>query len=219
MTTLYVTGFGKFGDVETNPTSVVLQSLKADGLPLAPEQCVKECIDVLHVSKNGIDEYLDTVHMSSKNISIHFGINNKATAFALERRAYNNMNFRIPDMAGYEPKEVCIDSDLLLDYPRETGFDLDVVLSKLQEEGFDVAISEDPGRYCCNYVYYQSLRRQAEQNSRTMHSIFIHVPPFTAIDQETQTRFVKRVVALLCANAGNPSILGSHKLMCGIFCC
>lgn len=219
MTTLYVTGFGEFGEVKSNPTSEVLESLKAAGVQLAPEHCVKECIDVLHVSKNGIDEYLETVHISSNNISIHFGINNKATAFALEQCAYNNMDFRIPDMAGYEPKEVCIDPDLLLDYPRTTGFQLDGVLAQLKQEGFDVGISEDPGRYCCNYVYYQSLKRQAKMPcGRAKYSIFIHVPPFAAIDKDTQTRFVRRVVALLCAQATNPSMFESHKIMCGIFC-
>lgn len=200
MTTLYVTGFGKFGDVETNPTSEVLEYIRGEGISLAPEYCVKECIDVLHVSKKGIDEYFDTVHVSSNNISIHFGINSRSTCFNMERYAYNNMDFRIPDMCGDEPKMQCIDEGLILDYPRSTGFDLDDLINILQKEGFNVAISDDPGRYCCNYIYYKSLLRQdnIESKKGEKRSIFIHVPPFSVIDKDTQIAFVRRVVSLLC---------------------
>lgn len=48
-------------------------------------------------------------------------------------------------------------------------------------------ISDDAGRFVCNYVYYHSLQF-AEQKGHK--SLFVHVPLFYRIDEETQMRFV-----------------------------
>lgn len=47
-------------------------------------------------------------------------------------------------------------------------------------------ISNDAGRFVCNYVYYHSLRF-AEQHGNK--SLFVHVPLFSRINEETQMRF------------------------------
>lgn len=53
-------------------------------------------------------------------------------------------------------------------------------------------ISKDAGRFVCNYTYYLSLSHcQAFPNKRWrhhdgIHCLFVHVPPFECIDEETQ---------------------------------
>jgi pyroglutamyl-peptidase len=216
MSTLYLTGFGKFGDVETNPTSELIAAFKADHAPLAPNNCVKECLDVLHVSKAGIDDYFDSVHVASNNISIHLGINNKASKFVLEQYAYNCMNFRIPDEAGYQPEMEKIDEIQDLDVGNETSFYVSDIVKKLKTEGFNVDVSDDPGRYCCNYVYFKSLQRQISLGRSIKRSIFVHVPPFSVIDKDTQSKFVKRVVELLCDES---AVEGKNPFtFCSLFC-
>ena len=37
-------------------------------------------------------------------------------------------------------------------------------------------MSQDPGRYLCNYIYFRSLKDLAGENKR-INSIFIHFPP------------------------------------------
>lgn len=234
MTTLYVTGFGKFHGVETNPTMEILEALKEEGTPLAPLSCVKESFDVLHVSKTGIDEYFDSVHVSHDNISIHFGVNGKGTQFQLEKFCYNNMTFRVPDMCGFEPNAECIDSDCVLDRPNQTHFEVEEVCKKLKEEdGFDVVVSEDPGRYCCNYIYYQSLARQEKlrldaaagggnggkaSSNRSKRSIFIHVPPFSVIDKETQIAFARKAVVRLCSPDALVDKSSAGANLCSVMC-
>lgn len=56
--------------------------------------------------------------------------------------------------------------------------------------------SDDAGRFVCNYVYYHSLRF-AEQNM--MKSLFVHVPLFLTIDEETQMQFVASLLEVLAA--------------------
>jgi pyroglutamyl-peptidase len=216
MSTLYVTGFGEFGAVKSNPTSEILEFLSSGG-PLVPDDCVKERIDILHVSTHHIDKYFDEVHLSHNNITIHLGVNSKATNFQLEQFAHNNMTFRIPDVKGFQPENEQIDDSQILDNVECTSFLVHDACATLKEEGFDVGVSDDPGRYCCNYIYYKSLRRQMKQSPEKKRAIFVHVPPFHVIDKETQIRFVTRVIELLCSPSycESDSIFNFSSIACG----
>jgi pyroglutamyl-peptidase len=66
----------------------------------------------------------------------------------------------------------------------------------LEKGGFDVMISDDAGRFVCNYVYYHSLRL-AEQKGHK--SLFVHVPLFSRINQETQMRFVASLLEAIAS--------------------
>ena len=68
------------------------------------------------------------------------------------------------------------------------------ILKLLKKKGFDVVEPDDAGRFVCNYVYYHSLRF-AEQKGQK--SLFVHVPLFSKINEDTQMQFV---VSLLEAN-------------------
>jgi pyroglutamyl-peptidase len=197
MTTLYLSGFSSFEGVEANPTEDVLRFFSSCD-PLVPHACVKESINVLEVSTSAINDYFDRVQVSSDNISIHLGVNSKATTFQLEQFAHNNMTFRVPDVKGFQPNNEPIDDTQDLDNMCCTGFQVHDVCAKLKEEGFKCEVSEDPGRYCCNYIYWKSLQRQEEVGANVKRAIFVHVPPFSVIGKEMQISFVKRVVELLC---------------------
>jgi pyroglutamyl-peptidase len=59
-----------------------------------------------------------------------------------------------------------------------------------------VTISDDAGRFVCNYVYYHSLRF-AEQKGHK--SLFVHVPLFSRIDEETQMRFAASLLEAIAS--------------------
>ncbi|KAJ0431061.1 putative pyroglutamyl-peptidase I [Helianthus annuus] len=78
----------------------------------------------------------------------------------------------------------------------KTACFVDAILEYLNNvKGCDATISDDAGRFVCNYVYYHSLRF-AERNGHK--SLFVHVPPFSRINEETQMQFM---VALMEAIA------------------
>lgn len=69
----------------------------------------------------------------------------------------------------------------------KTSCSTESILKLLKNKGFDVVESDDAGRFVCNYVYYHSLRF-AEQKGHK--SLFVHVPLFSKINEDTQMQFV-----------------------------
>lgn len=76
----------------------------------------------------------------------------------------------------------------------QTTLPVEEITKALAKKGYDVMTSDDAGRFVCNYVYYHSLRF-AEQNE--IKSLFVHVPLFFTIDEETQMQFAASLLELL----------------------
>ena len=222
---LFITGFGSFGDVNLNPTEQIIQHLRNEdfSVPGFVSQ-----FDILHVSTGAVDDYLEDRFIRGKvkgfNVNVHLGVASKNTRFHLEQYCYNNKDFRIPAMDGKQPQKEKIDPDTPFDEAAPTSFNLMGVCKKLKERGFDVSVSTDPGRYLCNYIYFQSFRQQADvlgvniggdyddttisedfgdfDSSSTTgknKTVFIHVPPFEIIDKRTQFEFIRACIRMLCA--------------------
>ena len=82
------------------------------------------------------------------------------------------MDFDVPDERGKQPRNVSISSSN--DSSLITSLPLSAILAEQSPE--QVAISNDPGRFVCNYVYYKSMLHQQSKGS-SLNSLFIHVPP------------------------------------------
>lgn len=78
----------------------------------------------------------------------------------------------------------------------QTTVPVEEITKALEKKGFEVITSDDAGRFVCNYVYYHSLRF-AEQNKT--YSLFVHVPLFVAVDEETQMRFTASLLEVLAS--------------------
>jgi len=79
----------------------------------------------------------------------------------------------------------------------KTSFSTKAILEFLKKKGYDVTLSNDAGRFVCNYVYYHSLRLAEQRGSR---SLFVHVPPFSRIDEETQMNFVASLLEAIASS-------------------
>lgn len=78
----------------------------------------------------------------------------------------------------------------------QTTLPAEEITKALAKKGYDVTTSDDAGRFVCNYVYYHSLR-YAEQNG--IQSLFVHVPLFSTIDEETQMQFAASLLEVLAS--------------------
>lgn len=78
----------------------------------------------------------------------------------------------------------------------QTCLPVEEITKALAKKGYDVMTSDDAGRFVCNYVYYHSLRF-AEQNGTK--SLFVHVPLFLTIDEETQMQFAASLLEILAS--------------------
>ncbi|KAK6143831.1 hypothetical protein DH2020_024179 [Rehmannia glutinosa] len=134
---------------------------------------------------------------SSSSGTVHFGVNSGATRFAIEHQAVNEATFRCPDEMGWKPQKVpIVPADGGISRIRETSLPVVDITKSLAKMGSEVMTSDDAGRFVCNYVYYHSLRF-AEQNG--IKSLFVHVPLFLTIDEETQMQFAASLLEVLAS--------------------
>lgn len=205
--TIHVTGFKKFHGVAQNPTETTVNSLKDfvknRGLPAGVT--LGSCTVLETAGEGGLPTLLKVIESesSSENSSnngrviwLHLGVNSGSTKFAIERLAVNEATFRCADELGWQPQRLpIVPEDGGINQARKTSCSAEGILEFLKKKGFEVTMSDDAGRFVCNYVYYHSLRFAEKKGHK---SIFVHVPTFNRVNQETQMEFV---VALLEAIA------------------
>ncbi|KAK1319014.1 hypothetical protein QJS10_CPB04g01058 [Acorus calamus] len=130
-------------------------------------------------------------------IWLHLGVNSGATKFAIEQQAVNEATFRCPDELGWKPQRVpIVPSDGGITRIRETSLPVNNLTKALAKMGYEVIPSDDAGRFVCNFVYYQSLRFAEEHGNK---SLFVHVPLFLTIDEETQMQFIASLLEVLAS--------------------
>lgn len=196
--TIHINGFKKFQGIAENPTETVVNNLKAyverRGLPAGVT--LGSCTVLEAAGDGALPTLLKTLESSISQtntnneqvIWIHVGVNSGSSKFALERRAVNEATFLCPDQLGWQPQQIpVVLEDGGISRSRQTSLSTEAILKFLKKKGFDVVISDDAGRFVCNYVYYHSLRF-AEQKGHK--SLFVHVPLFSTIDEDTQMQFV-----------------------------
>lgn len=162
---LFITGFGSFGDIDANPTQQIVEYLGDEYFSI---EGYDSYFNVLHVSTGGVDDYLEEREAGLKpgNVNIHIGVHGTATKFALEMYCYNNKDFRIPDSSGKQPEKERIEPLMELDHPLMTDLNVTEICRNLRSQGHDVAVSDDPGRYICNYIYFTSMVQQSNVSKK-----------------------------------------------------
>ncbi|XP_010477639.1 PREDICTED: uncharacterized protein LOC104756710 [Camelina sativa] len=207
--TIHVTGFKKFLGVSDNPTETIAKNLKSyvekRGLPSGLSLGTCTVLDTAgDGAKSKLYEVLESsvVSVDNKNINgtvvwVHLGVNSGATKFAIERQAVNEAHFRCPDELGWQPQHLpIVVEDGSISKAKETSCSTESIFELLKNKGFEVVQSDDAGRFVCNYVYYHSLRF-AEQKGHK--SLFVHVPLFSKIDDDTQMQFVASLLEAIAA--------------------
>ena len=106
-----ITGFGPFHGVDDNPTTILVNKLQ-DYVTLKNIPVRIVAIRVLKVAADAVKREIDDIYSNfidkggyGRVIVIHLGVSVKATKFKLERYAYNNATFRVPDEDDFQPKE------------------------------------------------------------------------------------------------------------------
>ncbi|KAB5580869.1 putative pyroglutamyl peptidase type I [Coniochaeta sp. 2T2.1] len=202
--TVLVTGFGPFkADFPVNPSWAIasqlpqfLPPLRAKDVSVAsgPQLPVVRIVvhpEPIRVNYQTVRQIVpDLWDLESKSgrpkidLAIHIGMAGPRPMYQLERRGHRD---------GYCMKDV--DGQLLNDQARhaaegenwiwhnmptelETDFDLEDVLSRWKKHsprGLDLRISEDAGRYLCDFIYMSSLTHLYKAGEERK-VLFLHVP-------------------------------------------
>ena len=229
-----VQGFGPFRDSRQNPTTAIATKLvdylnakkDAEFQSIAasnPETLVVEvALEAARHEMDKLHEKIRTVVLneSCNNderpivILLHLGVNYKGSYFDLERYAYNEADFRIPDERGLQPKNEPIVEEMAVGESLETMFDVPALVEELnrkRSKGGTLAVtSTDPGRFLCNFIYYYSMSRfySDPKCMQQVRCLFLHVPPNEIASEAEQLSFV---ADLMVALKQQVQVSGEHK--------
>ncbi|KAH8675354.1 putative pyroglutamyl peptidase type I [Xylariales sp. PMI_506] len=219
--TVLVTGFGPFkDDYPVNPSWAIASSLpeylpwdrvkdpghkSSSKVPRVRLVVHPEPIRVSYdVVRKLVPSFWDTPGQKF-DLAVHLGMAGPPIVYSVERRAHRD---------GYRHKDV--DGNLLGDEKRheEQGDDWiwhgvpDEILSDLDiddiykrwvgrspiKENATLRISEDPGRYLCDFIYFSSLAHLWKQN-RARKVVFFHVPATNGQEHvETGTELLLQLI-------------------------
>lgn len=131
-----------------------------------------------------VPSFWDTYQGCKVDVVIHIGMTGPRTYYQIERRAHRR-GYRNADVDSELPEEGTDgrpdDPDWIWhDLPDEIISDLDIddVHKRWQaysSKDMDLRISEDPGRFLCDWIYYCSLSHLLRSN-RPKKACFFHVP-------------------------------------------
>lgn len=162
--------------------------------------------EILNVDVQNVNDFHSTYSGNiNDTLFVHLGVAATQEVIKIETTAYNNMTFRVPDERGFQPQGECIIGHKLFDAQLCSDLPLDNIVSILSNEGYDVTLSSDPGRFLCNYVYYNSLELQSNQNL-AKNSVFIHFPNLEKIPLDNQVQFVNRFIQVTLDLINHPSL-------------
>lgn len=168
---ILVTGFKPFLNNEVNPTETLVKTLINKGYKG----------EVFEVTYKVIDDYFSSVDANTYDFIISFGLASGRKEISIEQYAYNKVSVKVEDASGFLPSIPCI---------LKGGIDKEIsvikaeeIVDRLKETGVDSYVSNDPGSYLCNYIYYTSLRINKGK------ALFIHLPKED--EKHTSTYFEK----------------------------
>ncbi|XP_061183509.1 pyroglutamyl-peptidase 1-like [Saccostrea echinata] len=174
--TVLITGFGPFGEHSVNASWVAVQNLKQRNL--LPDVNV-------HIEEIPVD-YQEVSHIvpelwkrKDPALVVHVGVSGIADKLTLEQRAHN-VGYHRKDVKGKTPNKECCREE-----GEEcicAGLDMSRVSAEINDTDNELQaeVSEDAGRYLCDFSYYTSL------SINKSRSAFIHVPPLNQPYTEDQ---------------------------------
>ncbi|KXZ49054.1 hypothetical protein GPECTOR_23g14 [Gonium pectorale] len=128
-------------------------------------------------------------------VLLHLGVAHTAAEYRLESRAYNCAAFRVPDERGWQPEAHELEPGCGLEAWVGSRLPLVALCGALADKGHNVVVSEDAGRFICNWTYHRACRLAEKAASGgagyiAAHALFVHVPPFTVYGEELQRSFL-----------------------------
>jgi pyroglutamyl-peptidase len=170
VTSVLITGFGRFPGAPFNPSGPLALSLAKRRRPAFAE--VRRAVHIFETSYAAVDLDLPKLIARHKpDIVLMFGLAARTPFLRVEMRARNAMSILFPDVRGFRPDRCAIargkpDARGRAPFAR--------LLGAARATGTRSRLSRDAGRYLCNYAYFRALEAS---RSGTPLAQFIHIPP------------------------------------------
>ena len=177
-----ITYFGPFNHFQENPAELI-----ANKLQLIFQDNQKITFKKLEVSFESIDQFLENT-WGEYDTLIELGVATKSNKIRLEVNGTNFVN-------GIDVKGVQKNGKILeiANQLKNSSFSKIVLNQWSNDFPNEVVISENAGKFLCNYLYYKSLIRYPEKNSLFIHlANFIDIPE--ALSLEKQLAIISSII-------------------------
>jgi pyroglutamyl-peptidase len=205
MTTVLITGFGRFPGAPFNPSGPLALALAKRNRPAFAD--IRRAVHIFETSYAAVDRDLPKLIATHKpTILLMFGLAARTPFVRIETRARNAMSILFPDVSGYRPDEQAIARGK----PAVTGqAPFRHLLSAACAVRIRAQISRDAGRYLCNYAYWRALEAS---RSGTPLAQFIHIPPTgNGRRPKGRKRRVSQAALLRAGEAILLALLAAHR--------
>lgn len=184
---ILVTAFGPFDGRFENASSLALRQLKVTFPKIRTR--------ILPVDSVTAPARLrQALRLIRPEILILLGEAAGSKTIRLETTAFNELDFRIPDISGRRPTALPIRRDA----PpiRRSTLPLKKINTLLSANDHEVILSNNPGRYLCNQVLYIALE-YLELHALPCRAGFIHLPLATDYPTDRAADAVSRIIRSL----------------------
>jgi len=188
---IVVTGFGLFRDYTVNASWEAVKGLPEIWTDDQNTLIIEEIpVEYEFIQKNVPEKWED----QRPDFVVHVGVSSLAKAVTLETQAHND-GYEKPDVKSCYPHANCClptGSQIL-----KSSLDLQQLCNSVNLTstetglGVEACLSEDAGRYLCDFSYYKSLHAMKGR------SLFIHVPP---LDQPYSVHQLTQAVKIVLQN-------------------
>ncbi|MES2476834.1 MAG: pyroglutamyl-peptidase I [Verrucomicrobiota bacterium] len=163
---ILVTAFGPFAGRSENASMLVLHELKLRFPEIRTRILPVDAV----VAPSRLKQALRSLRPDAV---VMLGEAAGSKTIRLETRAWNEMDFRIPDIAG----RLIAARPIREDGPNSLNstLPLDLIFTSLDADGHPVSTSNDAGRYLCNQVFYQTMDYLVGHDME-IPAGFIHLP-------------------------------------------
>lgn len=216
-TRVVVTGFGPFRGVPINPSMVLIQELKDHLDQTYPDFSESIELEVREIETSALAAKRHILDLSTRLLDtrkriifLHLGVNYIGTGFQLEKCAYNDASFRIPDEQGAQFNKEKVVDPFPFGLRVDTFMDVEAMVDHQTHHypSVKTKLSTDPGRFVCNYLYCNSLTQLTQDNGEseiqrktndalapknfeyTRECLFVHIPPFAVVSKEIQLEYI-----------------------------
>lgn len=158
---ILLSAFEPFNNDKINPSEEIYKRIDIDKV-------------LFPVSYNRVEEVLDkAIDKYQPDFILSLGYAASRKSVSIEKYAYNSMMAKIKDNDGiiYEGKKINNGRDII-----KTKIDIDNIINTFSS--YPLTLSEDPGRFICNEVYYLSLSKM------NCNALFIHIPPLNTMKED-----------------------------------
>ena len=199
MTTVLITGFGRFPGAPYNPSEPLARAVARRRRPAFAD--VKRVVHIFETSYAAVDrDLLKLLAAHKPDIVVLFGLAGRTPQVRIETRARNTKSILFPDVTGYRPEERAIVAGAP---PARGRAPFAALLAAARSSRVPTRLSRDAGRYLCNYSYWRAL--EAASRTGTPLAQFVHIPPVARNPRRPGKK--KRVSHAELARAGEAILL------------